>query len=248
MADDPETAVRQAGASGRLPAPMAQTQQFFWTLGQIGSLWAASDIGYYFLLPALGQAGSYSASSVAVALYYAFWVGMAVITFWPLYGQWARFENRFTGYIVWSLSFAGCTLFAAYILPLLPRVAWTESWSPPELRVATADYFLPKSVEILFQQLLILALVLALSARDYSIRKISIICAVAFGLTHVLLAFSGVPTGYVIRFMVSAAAFGFMFPYLLLRVPNGFAYSYMIHWSYYAVSVILPYLFFPAVK
>jgi hypothetical protein len=173
---------------------------------------------------------------------------MAVITFWPLYGQWARFESRFTGYIVWSLSFAGCTLFAAYVLPLLPTVNWTESWNPPELRVATANYFLPKSIEILFQQLLILALVLALSARDYSIREISVICAVAFGFTHVLLAFSGVPTGYVIRFMVSATVFGFLFPYLLLRVPNGFAYSYMIHWIYYAVSVVLPHLFFPAVK
>jgi hypothetical protein len=48
--------------------------------------------------------------------------------------------------------------------------------------------------------------------------------------------------------MVSAAAFGFVFPYLLLRVANGFAYSYMIHWLYYAVSVILPHLFLPAIK
>jgi hypothetical protein len=248
MTDDPDTAVRSGRASGPVVDLPSQKLQFYWTVGQIAALWGASDIGYYFLLPALGQSPSYSTSSIAITVYYAFWVGMAVITFWPLYSQWARFESRFTGYIVWSLSFAGCTLFAAYVLPQLPSVDWKESWSPPELRVATANYFLPKSIEILFQQLLILALVLALSARDYSVRTISVICAAAFGLTHVLLAFSGVPTGYVIRFMVSAAAFGFVFPYLLLRVANGFAYSYMIHWLYYAVSVILPHLFLPAIK
>ena len=49
---------------------------------------------------------------------------------------------------------------------------------------------------------------------------ISIYCAVAFGAVHALLAFGDVPLGYVIRFMISAAAFGFIFPYLLLRVPK----------------------------
>lgn len=250
MPDDPDTAVRRRTLNGEGPqsAPAAATTEFAGTLAQIAALWTASDVGYYFLLPALGLPSSYSTSSVAITLYYAFWVGMAVITFWPLYGRWARFESRFTGYIVWSLSFAGCTLFAAYVLPLLPSVDWTESWNPPEIRVATANYFLPKSIEILFQQLLILALVLVLAARGYSIRKVSFLCAAAFGVVHILLVFSGVPLGYVIRFMVAATAFGFVFPILLLRVPNGFAYSYMIHWIYYAVSVVLPHLFSAPVK
>ncbi len=58
-----------------------------------------------------------------------------------------------------------------------------------------------------------------------------------------LLAFGGVPIGYVIRFMISATAFGLLFPYLILRVPNGLAYSYIVHWFYYAVSVVLPHIF-----
>jgi hypothetical protein len=158
------------------------------------------------------------------------------------------FENRLTSFFVWCLSFAFCALFAAYVLPSLPAITWTESWTPPEIRVATAWYFLPKSIEILFQQLLIIALVLALSAQRYTLGRISIYCALVFGAVHILLAFGGVPIGYVIRFMGSAAAFGFMFPYLLLRVPNGLAYSYMIHWVYYATSVVLPHLFAAPVK
>jgi hypothetical protein len=231
------------GVTGR------QRAELIWPLAQIAGIWTISDIGY-FLLPALGLQASYNAGSVAVTLYYAFWVGIAVITFWPLYGtwplygKWTTFENRLTSYIVWSLSFAGCILFAAYVLPLLPSINWKESWNPPDVAVATPWYFLPKSIEILFQQLLIVALVLTLSARHYTLRKISVYCAIAFGGTHVLLAFGGVPTGYVIRFMVAASSFGFIFPYLLLRVPNGLAYSYIVHWLYYALSVVMPHIFF----
>lgn len=232
----------------------AQKAQLVWTIAQIAAIWTVSDAGYYFLLPALGVTPNYNAGSVAVTLYYGFWLGIAVITFWPLYrswpqyGRWATFENRLTSYIVWSLAFAGCIFFAAYVLPLLPPIRWTESWNPPDVRLATPAYFLPKSIEILFQQLLVVALVLVLAAQRYSIRTISIYCALVFGTAHVLLVFGGVPWGYVIRFMVSAAAFGFMFPYLILRVPNGLAYSYVIHWAYYAASVVLPHIFSSPVK
>jgi hypothetical protein len=217
----------------------ARKAQLVWAIAQIAAIWTVSDAGYYFLLPAFGVAPNYNAGSVAVSLYYGFWIGIAVITFWPLYR---------TSYIVWSLSFAACIFFAAYVLPSLPAIKWTESWNPPDVRVATASYFLPKSIEILFQQLLVVALVLALSAQRYSIRTISIYCALVFGASHILLAFGGVPWGYVIRFMVSAAAFGFVFPYLILRVPNGLAYSYVIHWAYYAASVVLPHIFSSPVK
>jgi hypothetical protein len=75
------------------------------------------------------------------------------------------------------------------------------------------------------------------------VRMRSVICAIAFGSAHVLLVLGGVPTGYVFRFMISAVAFGFMFPYLILRVQNGLAYAYVLHWSYYAPSTVLPHFF-----
>lgn len=231
-----------------------KTARFLWTLAQIAAIWVGSDVGYYFLLPALGVQPNYNSGPVAVTLYYAFWVGIAVITFWPLYGTWSQygrwttFQNRLTSYVVWSLSFVGCLLFAAYVLPMLPSVHWAQSWTPPELVVATPWYFLPKSIDILLQQLLVVALVLAMAAQRCSLRKISVCCAVAFGASHILLAFGGMPLGYVIRFMIAASAFGLLFPYLILRVPNGLAYSYVVHWLYYAVSVILPHIVLPSAK
>ncbi len=232
----------------------ARNSALLGTIAQIAAIWAASDVGYYYLLPALGVKPNYNAGAVEVTLYYVFWIGIAVITFWPVYarwpqyGNWTTFGNRLTSYLVWSFSFVGCLLFAAYVLPSLPTIHWKESWDPPDMVVATPLYFLPKSIDILFQQLLIVALVLALAVQNYSLRKISIYCAVVFGAAHALLIFGGVPTGYVIRFMLSAAAFGLLFPYLILRVPNGFAYSYIVHWVYYAISVVLPHIFLSSAK
>jgi hypothetical protein len=128
---------------------------------------------------------------------------------------------------VWFLSFTGCLLFAAYVLPLLPPLNWTESWNPPDVRIATPWYFLPKSIEILFQQLLVVALVLTLSAQQYSLRQISIYCALLFGAMHILLVFGGVPLGYVIRFMVSATAFGFVFS--LSSAPSAEWVGVLVH-------------------
>lgn len=209
----------------------------------IAAIWIVSDIGYYFVLPQLGVKSSYNAGSVAIALYYIFWIGIAIITFWDLYRGWIRFDNRIAAYAVWLVAFGGCTLFAAYVLPRLPAANWTQSWSAPDVVLATEWYFLPKSVDILFQQLLVLAMVLSLAAGRLELRRISLYCALLFGAIHVLLAFGGLPIGYVIRFMIFASAFGAIFPVLILRVPNGLGYSYMLHWFYYAVTVLMPRFF-----
>lgn len=209
----------------------------------IAAIWIVSDIGYYFALPQLGVKASYNAGSVAIALYYIFWIGIAVITFWDLYRDWIRFDNRIAAYAVWLVAFGGCTLFAAYVLPRLPAANWTQSWSPPDVVLANQWYFLPKSVDILFQQLLILAMVLSLAAGRLDLRRMAIYCALLFGSIHLLLLFGGLPVGYVVRFMIFAAAFGAIFPILILRVPNGIGYSYMLHWLYYAITVLMPRFF-----
>jgi hypothetical protein len=213
------------------------------TLILIASIWVVSDLGYYFLLPLLGAKPSYNTGSVAVTLYYIFWIGIAVISFWDSYSRWVTFDNKLASYAVWAISFGGCTLFAAYLLPLLPPTKWTQPWTPPDVAIATEWYFLPKSVDILFQQLLILALVLSLSARGHNLARISLYCAALFGGTHILLLFGGVPLGYVIRFIIFSALFGLIFPRLILRVPNGLGYSYMLHWLYYAITVVMPRVF-----
>jgi hypothetical protein len=224
-----------------------------WTLALIAGIWMVSDVGYYFVLPALGHKPDYNDGPIAALLYYGFWTGFTVIMFWPVYAMWPRyakwatFENRLASIVVWSLAFVGAVLFVAYVVPTLPQFDWHDEWgTPPELPLATPWYFLPKSIEILFQQLLVVALVLTLAAEKYSLRRISLYSAALFGAAHLLLAFGSVPWGYVARFAMLAAVFGLAFPYLILRVPNGFAYSYVVHWGYYAFSVFMSRVLGPA--
>jgi hypothetical protein len=215
------------------------------TLALIAGIWVAADIGYYLLLPALGHTSSYNDGPVATTLYYVFWVGIAVIALWPRYAtwprytRWATFENRLASMVLWSLAFAASVAFVGHVLPALPPFNPREGLTPPELPLATPWYFLPKSVEILLQQLLVVALVLTLAAERYSLRQISLVCGALFGGAHILLAFGEVPWGYVARFATLAALFGLVFPYLILRVPNGFAYSYVVHWGYYAATLLM---------
>lgn len=216
------------------------------TLVLIAGLWVVSDLGYYLLLPRLSLIPDYNQSPVSIATYYTFWVGVAVILFfrvfctWPTYAKWITFENRLLGLALWSGFFAAATTFTSVILPALPPFQWPADWgAPPDLPQANTLYFLPKSIEILFQQLLVIALVLTLAAEGFSLRKASIVCALLFGGVHVLLVFDQVPWSFVIRFVVLATMFGLVFPALILRVRYGFAYAYALHWGYYALTIYL---------
>lgn len=216
-------------------------------LVMIGAAWITADAGYYLLLPLLGLRTGYNVEPVAIALYYAVWVAIALPVFWPLYRNWPTSENPVLTHIVLIGLLGGIVLFAVHGLPALPKVVWTESWEPPELMRVTAWYFVPKAIEILFQQMLVAALVLALAAGGYAVRSISLACAVLFGTMHTLLAFGGMPLGYVVRFVVAATAFGYVFPQLLLRVPNGLACCYVLHWLYYLVTIVMVHTLSPYV-
>lgn len=205
----------------------------------IAAAWITSDLGYYLLLPAVGIQRGYNVAPFAIGFYYAAWIAIASVAFWPMYHNWTPFRNRMRAYIFLLAFVAAVAAFAVLGLPKLPSIVWTESWDAPELMVANEWYFLPKSIEILFQQLLIAALVFALASNNYPISTIAIVCATLFGSAHLLLGFGGLPFGYVVRFAAAAFAFGLVFPHLLLRVPNGFVYSYALHWLYYIVTIVM---------
>ena len=150
-------------------------------LAAIAAVWIASDAGYYLLMPMLGLRTGYNTEPIAIALYYTAWVAAVMPTFWPLYRAWPTVETPVVTHVILIGLLGGIMLFALYGLPALPRIVWTESWEPPELMRVTAWYFVPKAIEILFQQLLVAALVLILAARRLAVRTISLTCALLFG-------------------------------------------------------------------
>lgn len=214
-------------------------------LAQIAAIWLTAEVGYHIFLPAFGLSVRYNDDPVIAALYYAFWIFVAVINFWHIYEGWHPIENRERAYAVLSILFAAIVIFIVYVFPILPSINWTESWGAPEIMLATPWYFLPKSIDVLLQQLLISALVLAFSAKKYGLNAISWWSAILFGGAHLLLVFWGMPLGYMIRFTASAVIFAFIFPRLILKTPNGFLYSYALHWLYYALTVVMAHTISP---
>lgn len=203
----------------------------------VAAIWFISDIGYYVVRSLIG--GGYNTNPFALAVYYLFWVCVALIAFWSIYRNWKMVTPnlRMIGILaIIAVLVAGYIIF---IFPNFPAIHWLSlTKPPPEFLTASPWYFLPKSIEIILQQLLIAAMVLSLDARGYTMRDIADWSATLFGGAHLALVF-GQTFAYMVFFTFCATIAGFIFPYLLLRVKNGFLYTFTLHWTFYAVIIIL---------
>lgn len=209
------------------------------TLAVIAAAWVFSSLGYFGLEPVLGAEVGYNDAPLTFALYYAGWSLAVFLGFRRTYqngGDLTPEPLRLAAMVGLAVAFAA---FALLVVPRLPPTEWTRTNSPVEFFWATSWYFLPKSVEILFQQLLIAALVLGLRDMRLKVWQISVVVAVLFGAFHLTLALAYPNPFYVARYTAAATLFGALVPYLLLRVRHGFILSYAIHWVYYALDIMI---------
>lgn len=217
----------------------------FVTVFQIASIWIVSDVSYEIMKTALDGNLSYTENPFIITAYYFFWIFVTGSAFWNIYIKWQMFKNEVITYasVLFVLGFIAT--YFIYILPLFPSISWSPDWRPPsELAFANGWYFLPKSAEIILQQLLVSALAFSFLNSKYSIKTTCMWCAGLFGSAHLLLVFAGPSILYITTFVFSATIAGFIFPYLILKVKNGFMYSYMLHWTFYAVIVLLAHTIF----
>lgn len=243
---------RQIVAAAPQPGPWKRRQVR--VLGWLAGFWLVSDLGYYFGLPSLGIGTDYNAHPMPVATFYLFWSGLAAIVFWPLYSRWnadGPFPtpgNRVLVAAIWIATFGTVLVFLHWGLPRLPQATWpADLGEPPDLLMATPAYFFPKTVEIVFQQLLVLAMIVSLSLDGLPLRTITFFSALLFGGMHILLAFSGIPPRAVIMFIVGATLFGAILPKLLLQTRFGLAAAFALHWTFYAAVLIQARIFGPHV-
>jgi hypothetical protein len=205
-------------------------------LAEIAAIWIVSDIGYYLLAPLIGD---YSTRPFEMAAYYLVWVAITLINFWAFYKRWGTIKADISTLGIVLLACVGIALYFYYILPLFPAISWVGALKPSfNLLYVSSWYFVPKSMEIALQQLLMVAMVLAFKAQEFSVHTTARWSAVLFGGMHVLLALSGSSFMYVLIFTSAATVAGFIFPYLILRVRNGLIYSYILHWGFYAVIIV----------
>lgn len=208
--------------------------------------WGVSAVGYYEIIAALQLSAGYNDAPVLFTLYYGGWALVAFLLFRPALNDWSNHappgNDRYALAVLFCL-FCG---FALVVLPLLPEPDPPDDPALSDIIVAEPTYFLPKTVEILFQQILVAALVLVLRAQGLSMRLLSATTALLFGGIHVTLAFTGATELYVFRYTLAATLFGAVAPYLLLRVRHGMALAFGLHWGWYAFDATVSRFVFAA--
>ena len=99
-------------------------------------------------------------------------------------------------------------------------------------------YILTKSFEILFQQITIIFLILLMHKNKVSLKNMTIFFATIFPLTH-LVNYFFTTTLFALIFQVASIIGGLTFPYLIIKIKNGFLYTYLLHWTFYLVLKII---------
>lgn len=208
-------------------------------LGLIAAIWSLSSLGYYVIVEEFNKPSGYSDGPRLFSLYYGAWCLVAFLVFHPALSAWAKLSAPVEDRIAPILMVAACVIFVVGVLPALPELT-----PPPEKNVnaiITADvwYFLPKSIEVLLQQILMAALVVVLAAQNMSVKKIAVLTAILFGGFHLSLVLSDASPFYVLRYTVAATLFGAITPYQMLKMRNGFVYSFTLHWAWYAFDTTI---------
>lgn len=213
------------------------------TLASVAVLWLLSSFGYYALVDGFGLESGYNDAPFSFTAYYLIWTGIALVWFRRvLAGRLVR-SKVLADAVAMLPIIAIVIIFVAVFLPSLPPVSILRApFDPPEFMFASGWYYLPKSADILFQQVLVAAMIRTADQLGFRLWTIAIGMGVMFGGFHLSLAFDGFTPLYVARFTIAASLFGLALPYLYLRLKHGFHWAYGLHWLFYAADATMTHL------
>jgi hypothetical protein len=102
-------------------------------------------------------------------------------------------------------------------------------------------YLLSKSCELLFQQIMIVLLILTIHSMTSSMIYVIVTYGVIFPLAHLpIYPFIGTnEKSFRVFYLVASITSAILFPLLILKVNCGFVYSYAIHLSFYTLSALI---------
>ena len=203
----------------------ARTLEF--RLGLITLVWLFSMGLLFTILPLFGYIVTYQEQPFFVAAYYLLWLGVLFLSF-PHMSREVFFENSLRSYGILALFMAGVTLFYGYVLPDGSNLSAVV----PDFMRGGVEYLLVKTIEILFQQVLIVLLILTLASYRDDMWFVSKAYTCIFSIVHLALI-PRLGLAYTALFFGASLLSAFVFPYIILKVKNGFVYSYIIHWSAY---------------
>lgn len=217
-------------------------------LVKIFGLWTSANVGCYVVLPFFGFDTSYNSEPIVIALLFLVWAVFCIICFRDVFDAW-RNEGKPTWIfraikpkkpniqiiLIQSIAGAVSIFFLLYVFSLFPALRGPKFAPYTDIVLSTPWYFLPKSMEILVQQILLAAFVLVFHLKYRSFKKVILGYLVFFGGAHFIYAFTGTPAPYWITVTIAALSSAAVFPYLILRVRGGFLFTYMLHLCFYIV-------------
>lgn len=227
-------------------------------LAKVFALWAFVNVGCYVVLPLFGFDASYNANPVIIALLFLVWAFLCILCFRDVFDAW-RNEGKSIRIFRWikpkkpniriivMQSVAGAILLCLLLVmfSLFPALRGPTFAPYTDIVLSTPWYFLPKSMEILVQQILLTAFVLVFHLKYRSFKKVIVGYLLFFGGAHFLYAFTGTPTPYWMTVTAAALLSAAVFPYLILRVRGGFVFTYMLHLCFYIVLAMLIHIWPP---
>lgn len=140
-----------------------------------------------------------------------------------------------------SLLIHGLTVY--FITHYAERPDWPFSDRGTSFLLLNNYYIWAKPLDIVAQQMLIIWLTMKLHSQGFSLRKIIGLFIGFFGAIHI---FQVMKTDVVIGllFTTGAVLFSIIFPYLILRVRNGYLYNFMLHLVVYNIAALVAWFWY----
>lgn len=217
-----------------------ETNNIYLYIYGLASLWALFSLTRYVLIDTGFLPFSYDSHFYSNASFFLIFIGgLCFLYSRNLYRLWTSLTKVHIGiFVIFSL------LLYFYFLIF---GGGQEEIKYPYRYVQSLDtgtvYYAIKSLEILFQQLIISLLILGLYDQTKSFWKTVFFFLSLFFVAHIPLAIL-FPLKFVALFSFGALGAGVVFPYFILRVHGGVVYSYLVHWVFYltAFTFLVPFL------
>jgi len=142
-----------------------------------------------------------------------------------------------------SLSLIVHGLVSYFIITYVERPDWIFSDRGTSFLLMNNYYVWAKPFDVLVQQLLIIWLITKLYTNGLTLKQIISFFLIAFGSIHI---FQVLKTDWVIGLLFTGGALvsSVLYPYLLLRVRNGYIYNYMFHLGLYNIAALAAWLLY----
>jgi len=202
--------------------------------------WGFANVGYFYVLPLFNYEISYNTEPFVISAYFLLCAFVCVLAFWKVLVKNFIKRSYIWLYGLLSVAFAFALVLSLYAFSFIPALRGPALAPYTDILFATPWYFLPKSVDILLQQILIAVFLLDLPPFFKSMVRVRTVYALAFGGAHVaLFTLTGAPFGHAFVMTIGALLSSFIFPYFILKVRGGFLFSYMTHLTLYLILAVV---------